>query len=280
MLDQILAAAPQFLMICVRCFALIMTLPLFSARSIPRKAKIALTGYLAFLIFPNVDFSPYAGLIGDDGAFSLQYVLLLAGEGMIGVIMGFYVSIIFAAFSTAGQFFAFQMGFSASEVYDALSQVENPLMGQYLNLIAMLVFFQSRWINILFGKILVSSFSVNALMLVESRRAIVDFLLHGLTKLFADAFMIALPIMGTLMLISVVMGMLSKAAPMMNLLSEGFPIMILTSFFIITMLMPTLIDFFLSSLVSGFNGVQMFINKMTSAAAGASSLAVDTGGVL
>jgi len=278
MLDQILAAAPRFLLIVARCFALIMTLPLFSARSIPRVAKLALVGYLAFLIFPNVNYGSYESLIADDGAFSLRYVLLVLGEGMLGVIMGFYVSIIFAAFSTAGQFFAFQMGFSASEVYDALSQVENPLMGQYLNLVAMLIFFQSRWINILLGKILISSFSVNSLMLVEGRRAVVDFLLHGLTRLFADAFMIALPIMGTLMLISVVMGMLSKAAPMMNLLSEGFPIMILTSFFVISMLMPTLIDFFLSSLNEGFNSLQLFFNRMASSAA-SSGLAV-TGGAL
>ena len=52
----------------------------------------------------------------------------------------FFVSMIFAAFSTAGQFFAFQMGFSAASAFDSLSQVENPLMGQYFNFIGILVF--------------------------------------------------------------------------------------------------------------------------------------------
>ena len=66
----------------------------------------------------------------------------MIGEALIGVITGFFINMIFSTFSSAGQFFSYQMGFGASEVYDALAQIENPLLGQYLNLIAMLVFLQ------------------------------------------------------------------------------------------------------------------------------------------
>ena len=257
MLDRILSNAPIFLLIAVRCFGLVMTLPLFSIRNVSRIAKVALTGYMAFLIFPRVDFSAYLPYIGSDGAISLPYIMLLIGEGLIGILTGFYVTLIFAAFSSAGQFFAFQMGFSASEVYDALSQVENPLMGQFFNLVAMLVFLQSDWALLLFSRALVSSFdSLNALNLVLHQENMVHFLLGGLTKLFADAFVISLPIMGTLLLISVTMGILSKAAPQMNLMSEGFPIMILVSFFVITILFPQIVEFFTHSFYSGFSALE------------------------
>ena len=269
MLEEIVARAPVFLLVAVRCFALIMTLPLFSIRTVSRVAKVALCGYMAYLISPHVDFSAYSAFIADDGAFTLKYVLLLVGEGMIGVIMGFYVSIIFAAFSAAGQFFAFQMGFSASEVYDALSQVENPLMGQFLNLVAMLIFLQSGWAQVLFGRALVASFgTMNAFSLVAARADVVTYLLGGLTSLFADAFIIAIPIMGTLLLISVTMGILSKAAPMMNLMSEGFPIMILTAFFIITAIMPQLANFFERSFAAGFDVLMRMLSLGSSGAAG------------
>lgn len=257
MLDRILLNAPVFLLIAVRCFALIMTLPLFSIRNVSRIAKVAFTGYLAYLIFPHVDFSVYMPYMGSDGTFSIEYILLLVGEGIIGILTGFYVTIIFAAFSSAGQFFAFQMGFSASEVYDALSQVENPLMGQFFNLVAMLIFLQNDWAVALFSKALLSSFdSLNAISIVLERERMIQFLLGGLTKLFADAFVISLPIMGTLLLISVTMGILSKAAPQMNLMSEGFPIMILVSFFVITVLFPQICDFFLHSFSSGFRNIE------------------------
>lgn len=253
MLDSILLKAPVYLLVFVRCFALIMTLPMFSMRAASRVAKIALAGYMAFFIFGGVDASVYEPYIGEEGVSSMLYILLLAGEALIGIIMGFFISIIFAAFSSAGQFLAFQMGLSAASSYDALSQVENPLMGQFFNLVAMLVFMQTHWFQRLFLGGLVTSFSsLNALSIATSNEKIARFMMSGLTSLFADALVIALPVMGTLFLITVCTGLLTKAAPQMNLLSEGFPIMILVAFTIIALAMPSIIDFFVRSFNKGF----------------------------
>jgi len=262
MLNQIVLQAPVFLLIAARCVAMIMTLPLFSMRSVPRIAKIALAGYMAYLIVPHIDFSAYEPYLSSDGAFNLIYVLLLAGEALIGIIIGFYVNVIFSAFSTAGQFFAFQMGFSAASSYDALSQVENPLMGQFFNLVAMLIFLQNQWGQRLFGGALASSFdTINVVSLLAGKEHLVKFLLASLTELFADAFIIALPIMGTLFLINVTMGILSKAAPQMNLLSEGFPIMILLTFFLISVLIYPMCNYFIGAFAKGFANLQdLFIH--------------------
>lgn len=264
MLDSILLHAPVFFLIFVRCFALILTLPMFSMRSASRVAKVALAGYFAFFIYGNVDLSVYAPYLTEDGTFSLVYILLLAGEGLIGIIMGFFISIIFAAFSTAGQFLAFQMGLSAASSYDALSQVENPLMGQFFNLVAMLVFMQSHWFNKLFLQGLNASFkSMNALTIATCNDKIARFMLKGLTDLFSDALVIALPVMGTLFLITICTGLLTKAAPQMNLLSEGFPIMILIAFSIIVLVMPNIIDFFVRSFNKGFSDLQNFFTSVS-----------------
>ncbi|MCF0243018.1 MAG: flagellar biosynthetic protein FliR [Treponema sp.] len=262
MLNTILDSAPNFLLCFARCIAMLLTLPLFSMRTVSRKAKIALSGYMAFLLFPQVDFSAYALYLSDNQAFSIEFILLILGEALIGILIGFFVSIIFAAFSTAGQFFAFQMGFSAASAYDALSQVENPLMGQYLNLIAMLVFMQNQWFQKLFITGLQGSLeSFNVFTLIEQREAVVTFLLKGLSNLFLDALIISLPIMGTLLLITVTTGLLSKAAPQMNLLSEGFPIMILLAFFLLTAMLPTMCNFFVSSFRTGFNDLEVFFKS-------------------
>ncbi len=264
MLDNILLKAPVFLLVFVRCFLLIMTLPMFSMRAASRVAKIALAGYLAFFIFGTIDASVYAPYITEDGTFSLLYILLLVGEGLIGVLMGFYISIIFAAFSTAGQFFAYQMGLSAASSYDSLSQVENPLMGQFFNLVAMLIFMQTHWFQKLFLQGLVVSFdSLSALSIVQANEKFARFLLRGLSCLFADALIIALPVMGTLFLISVCTGLLTKAAPQMNLLSEGFPVMILVAFTILAMVMPQIIDFFVRSFTSGFAELQSLFKSIS-----------------
>ena len=264
MLDSILQKAPVYLLVFVRCFALIMTLPMFSMRAASRVAKVAIAGYMAFFIFGNIDTSVYAPYIGSEGSSSMIYILLLVGEGLIGIIMGFYISIIFAAFSAAGQFLAFQMGLSAASSYDALSQVENPLMGQFFNLVAMLIFMQTHWFQRLFLGGLVTSFSsLSALSIATANEKLARFMISGLTGLFSDALIIALPVMGTLFLITVCTGLLTKAAPQMNLLSEGFPIMILVAFTIIAFAMPSIIDFFVRSFNNGFSDLEKLFTSIS-----------------
>lgn len=264
MLNEILSQAPVFLLIFARIFAMLLVLPMFSMRSASRVAKVALAGYMAFFIFGTCDLSYYLPYIAQDGSFSMEYFLILIGEVLIGIILGFFITMIFSAFSTAGQFLAFQMGFSAASSYDSLSQVENPLMGQFFNLIAMLVFMQTHWFQKLFLQGLVTSFSsLNAISIVNSTESIVKFVLSGLSSLFVDALVISLPVMGSLFLISICTGLLTKAAPQMNLLSEGFPIMIMLAFVIIAFILPDMIDFFVRSFEKGFADLFDFFKNVS-----------------
>ena len=264
MLNEILSQAPVFLLIFARIFAILLVLPMFSMRSTSRVAKVALAGYMAFFIFGTCDLSYYLPYIAQDGSFSMEYFLILIGEVLIGIILGFFITMIFSAFSTAGQFLAFQMGFSAASSYDSLSQVENPLMGQFFNLIAMLVFMQTHWFQKLFLQGLVTSFSsLNAISIVQSTESIVKFVISGLSSLFVDALVISLPVMGSLFLISICTGLLTKAAPQMNLLSEGFPIMIMLAFVIIAFILPDMIDFFVRSFEKGFADLFDFFKNVS-----------------
>ena len=180
MLNEIVARAPSFLLVAGRCMALFLTLPLVASGAVPRPARVALAFYAAFLVLP---FAYAQGWNVDP--FGLEYLFILIGEIMLGVISGFYISMLFAAFSSAGQFFTYQMGFGASEVYDALSQIENPLMGQYLNLIALVLFLQTGGFQKLFLTGILNSFqSLNAFTLVAHRGDFLSFLLRGLSKLF------------------------------------------------------------------------------------------------
>ena len=88
-------------------------------------------------------------------------------------------------------------------------------------------------------------------------------MISGLTGLFSDALVIALPVMGTLFLITVCTGLLTKAAPQMNLLSEGFPIMILVAFTIIAFAMPSIIDFFVRSFNKGFSDLENLFTSIS-----------------
>jgi flagellar biosynthetic protein FliR len=279
-LQNILNYGPVFLLVAFRALAMIETAPLLSSDAIPQVAKIALAGFAAFAVMPTaVVYSvetTAAGLAGVSGVgavslpgavgvlsdlrlepFSFRFLLLIIGEGIIGIIIGFFMTIIFAAFSTAGQFFSLQMGFGASETFDPLAQIENPLIGQYFNLIAMLIFLVIGGFHELFlGGFWRSVQSLNISMLIEGREPVVSLMASGLSRLFMDAIVISLPILGTLFLISLTTGLISKAAPQINILSEGFPISIMTAFLLIYASLPFMVEAFKRIMNSGFMSLQ------------------------
>ena len=269
-LQNILNYGPVFLLIAVRALAMIMTAPLLSSDAIAVTVKLALAGLVAFACLPTAEI--YAASAVQGGVllpgteilstlryepFSFRFLLLVVGEGIIGIIMGFYLTIIFAAFSTAGQFFSLQMGFGASETFDPLSQIENPLMGQYLNLVAMLVFITIDGFRDLFiGSFWNSVRSLNVASLIAGQEHVVQMMLSGLSSLFLDAIVISLPILGTLFLTSLATGLISKAAPQINILSEGFPISISVSFLLIFASLPFMTEAFSRVINSGFATIE------------------------
>ena len=281
-LQNILHYGPVFLLIAARAIAMIETAPLLSSDAIPQVAKLALAGFTAFAVLPTAAVfaveATAAGAAGVAGTgavtlpaaggmaflsdlryepFSFRFLLLLIGEGIIGIILGFFLTIIFAAFSTAGQFFSLQMGFGASETFDPLAQVENPLMGQYLNLVSMLVFLTiGGFRELFFGGFWRSVQSISIVALVEGREPVISLMASGLSRLFLDAIVISLPILGTLFLVSLTTGLISKAAPQINILSEGFPISITTAFLLLFASLPFMTEAFARVIDSGFASIQ------------------------
>ena len=251
-LNEILAFAPAFLLIAVRALAMIEVAPLLNSGSVPQVAKFALAGFAAYTALSSA-------LVRDwvIAPFGLSFIFLVIGEAIIGIIIGFYLAIIFAAFSTAGQFFSLQMGFGASETFDPLSQIENPLLGQYLNIVAMLVFVTIDGFKELFlGGFWRSLQSINVLSLISGRENIVTMMLSGLSRLFFDAMVISIPILGSLFLVSLSTGLISKAAPQINILSEGFPISITVAWILIYAALPFMTVAFSRVIGSGFENLR------------------------
>ena len=275
-LQNILSFGPVFLLIAVRAFAMIQTAPILSSEAVPQTAKIALAGLAAFAVLPTAEIYIAAnspnGIVTLPGGtlsdlryetFNLRFLLLLIGEGIIGIIMGFYLTVIFAAFATAGQFFSLQMGFGASETFDPVAQVENPLMGQYFNLVSMLIFVMIGGFHQLFlGGFWRSVQSLNIISLIDGREHVVKMFTFGLSRMFLDAIVISLPILGTLFLTSLTTGLISKAAPQVNILSEGFPISITAAFLLIFASLPFMVEAFGRVIDSGFQNIETLYKQI------------------
>jgi flagellar biosynthesis protein FliR len=240
--------AQLFFLIAARVLAMIETAPLLSSDAVPQAAKITLAGFAAFAVYPMVKAAGYP--IPELG---LQYALLVAGEAAIGLIIGFFLTIVYTAFTMAGQLYSLQMGFGASEVYDPLAAIEIPLVGQLLNLIAMLILLLTGGFRLIFLDGIYRSFqAMRAVDLVLRQDQLYLWFLGAMGDLFLQSLVLSLPILGTLFLISIATGLLSKAAPQMNLLTEGFPLSISVAFIIMATSMPFMCEAFSRILDTGF----------------------------
>jgi len=240
-----------FLLVLARVFGLMRTAPIASSGTIPGIARIGLTFFCAVAVFPGVLEAGYP-----IPASGLEYALLLVGEAMVGVILGFFLTVVFTAFLVAGQFFSLQMGFGASEVFDPLAQVQIPVMGQFLNIIAMFVFITTGGFQKIFLAGVDGSFhAMRAVDLVSQHEFVFRTMISGLGQLFEQALIIAFPVLGTLILVYVTMGLLAKAAPQMNLLLLGFPIAISAAFLILFLTLPVFMEVFSRVIDASFEGI-------------------------
>jgi flagellar biosynthetic protein FliR len=262
MIDAVAANSQLFLLVFARVFALMAMAPMISSRSIPALARVGLALMVTALVFPGLSAAGYP--IPDTG---LAFVLLLIGEAMVGIITGFFLILVFATFQLAGQMFSLQMGFGASQVFDPLSQIQIPLMGQFLNLVAMLIFVNTSGFQKIFLVGVQRSFQrMRAVDLVLIRSDIAQQVMQRLSGLFQDALVIAFPILGTLVLVYVTMGLLAKAAPQMNLLVLGFPISIGVTFLVLLVGMPFLAEAISQLIDEGFELIQSMYTAAEDAA--------------
>ena len=241
-----------------RIIAMVEIAALISSTAIPQVAKIGLSLFIAVVVFPGVLERGYVL-----PASALHFFLLLLGEVLIGLLIGFFLVLIFAAFQLAGQFFSLQMGFGASQVFDPLAQIEIPLMGQFLNIVAMFVFVStSGFYKFVLHGVHRSFLALKAIDLVTGRSAWFVLFTSSLGQLFETALTISFPILGTLFLISVSTGLLAKAAPQMNLLMMGFPMAIGMAFLILALITPLLMQTFAHIIDTSFEGLVHLINDV------------------
>jgi len=257
-LDQIVTNANLFFLILVRVFAMLAVAPLFSSESVPDIVRVGLAFFTAIVVFPWINAAGYP--IPENG---LAYVGILFGEVLLGLLQGFFLTMVYSGFQMAGSYIAQQMGFNASEVYDPLAQVEQPVLGQFLNLSAMLVFLTAGGFQQVFLTNVWASFhALKAVDFLGHPDFISHLLIGQLSEMFQRSFLLSLPVFGVLLLTTVSLGLVGKAAPQMNLMMMGFPINIGFGFLVMMAAMPFLVQAFSAVVNGGFDTLQSMFDAL------------------
>ncbi|WP_243289863.1 flagellar biosynthetic protein FliR [Bacillus sp. FJAT-47783] len=226
-MESLFVHYPAFLLIVTRIASFMVTIPLFSYRTIPNQLKIGIAFYLAFIMTMTLDLPTIP--------LNEQFLLLLMKEAMIGLLIGLAAYIIFSAIQIAGSFIDFQMGFAIASVIDPQTGVQSPLIGQLFNVMAMLFLLSTNAHHLLIEGMLNSFLFVpiDHLTQLFHTGEMIQVMIKSFNSMFIIAFQMAFPIVGALFLVDVALGIIARTVPQLNVFVVGLPIKIGVSFLMI-----------------------------------------------
>jgi flagellar biosynthetic protein FliR len=199
-----------------RILAVFAIAPLVGSAGIPRRIRLLLGLAVTLALAPMLP-APPAVAPASAAGFGI-----LIEEFLIGLGMGFAMRAVFAAVEMAGEFIGLQMGLGFATFYDPLSSGQTPVVTEFVNLLALLVFLAING-PLLYVATLAQSFSAIPVGSVLSSESWKNLASLG-SVLFSGGLLLALPVLVTLIITNLAIAVLSRASPQLNVFAIGFPI--------------------------------------------------------
>lgn len=245
---QLLAWLGEVLWPMFRIAGMLMVAPMFSAGSIPARARIMLSLTLALAVYPMLP------PIADVPPFSLAGILVGVQQVLIGMAAGFVIQLVFDGVVIGIQTAAMSMGLGFALFVDNQSGAQVPVLSQFHLIIAMLVFMSLNG-HILLIEMIVRSFDALPVGPVGFDRDTAWQVAGYGAQMFSGALKVALPAATAVLIVNLSIGVISRAAPSLNLFAVGFPLTMLTGFVILMATLPALANTLANLLEQAFVAV-------------------------
>jgi flagellar biosynthetic protein FliR len=225
-LEPILGIWNIFLLVLVRITGMFFLSPIFGRRNIPNYFKVGFCFILTILVANAVkvpDMTPYASLA--------SYIILIARELLLGLMMGFIAYIVFSSIYIAGQMIDMRIGFGMVNVFDPFTNVQVPITADFYVVLATLFMLATDSHHLLIRAI-TDSYSLLPLGRGNFGGTVVKQLVDIFRDAFIIGFRIAAPVTVAILITDVALGIISKAMPQMNVFMLGMPLKIIVGLFI------------------------------------------------
>lgn len=224
-----------FLLVMIRIASFFVVVPILSYRAVPNQVKIGLAFFLAI---------PLSFSVGAIAIDSLAlFILLVIKEALVGLAIGLIAYILFSAIQVAGGFMDFQMGFALANVIDPQTGAQVPIMGQYLYMFSILFLLATDGHHLLLDGIFYSYqfIPLDQLALRFGEAGTIEMVAKVFLAMFAIAFQISIPIVGSIFLIDIALGILARTVPQLNIFVVGFPVKILAGFILLIVIIGSMV---------------------------------------
>jgi flagellar biosynthesis protein FliR len=218
----------------IRPGATFLAAPVFGSMAVPLQLRIILS------LAVGIPSAAAAGLaVPAEGVISVSGLLLILGEAMLGLALGFALQIGFASALIAGEAIGNAMGLGFASMQDPTSGHSSTAIGQFLNMLGTVLFLCANG-HLALIEIVVASFHSMppgaSWLSAEALRGLVEF---G-ALMFAAGLSVALPVAFALILVQVVMGTITRSAPALNLFAVGIPATVLAGIVLLVVATPAM----------------------------------------
>lgn len=214
-----------------RISGLFLAMPIISSAMMPMRIRVIFALVLAFLISPAIPAS--LTLLN----FQPIYVLYVADELLLGLLMGFVLQLVFQVFILGGQVVAMQAGLGFATMVDPASKASVPLISQFYLMLVTLTFMALNG-HLAILDALLGSFQQLPPGQMHVNVSAIGSVLTFSGWMFKEAVLVALPAISALLIVSVSFGVMTRVAPQLNIFSLGFPMTLLMGMVIISISLP------------------------------------------
>ena len=222
--------ASLLLLVMLRCTGLVFTAPIFGHHSIPTLVKFGLAAALAVALDKTAGVS----------AGALPLLMAAPIELIIGISLGYILSLGFQGVELAGRVISIQLGLSLAAVFSPTEEEASTAIDPFFSVMAGLVFLAMN-LHLAVVQTLAHSFAVYPIgggwpadLAMTGAQTIALVLELGVR--------VALPIALVLLLVELSVALLARAIPQINVFILGLPLKMLVGIAVLAVAMPSLIS--------------------------------------
>ena len=222
--------ATMLFLVMLRCTGLVFTAPIFGHHSIPTLVKFGLAAALAVALDKTAGTSA--------GALPLLFAAPI--ELIIGISLGYILSLGFQGVEIAGRVISIQLGLSLAAVFSPTEEEASTAIDPFFSVMAGLVFLAMN-LHLAVVQTLAHSFAIYPIgggwpadLAMTGAQTIALVLELGVR--------VALPIALVLLLVELSVALLARAIPQINVFILGLPLKMLVGIAVLAVAMPSLIS--------------------------------------
>jgi len=171
----------------------------------------------------------------------LAYGLMIFGELLLGLSVGFTVLITLDTLKFAGELMGMQIGFSFVQVVDPESSRSQAVLAEFFQVLGVLLFLLING-HLIIIKAFSQSYDLIPAGGLRVPLDIVSEFVRVTGSIFWVGLQISMPIIAIVLIGDIALGIIARTVPRMNIFQVGFPIKICLGFLVLALVLPILAD--------------------------------------